>query len=69
MYVIQLESGWWRAVWPGDPGRTGNLNTAKRYTTMRGAKLALARARTYRKFVNAKIMTDTEAKAITFKGE
>ena len=59
MFIIELEKGVWRADWSGDPGRTLVKESAKKYTTESGAKIALGICRKYPwrdGFPNAKIL-------------
>ena len=51
MYVVELGTSpvpFYLAVWPGDPGRTFDLNMARMYRTRRGAAIALGMARRHR---------------------
>lgn len=54
-YIVRLESGCWIAPWKGDPGRTCVRDNAQRYATPAAAKRALAQARQYRPFADARI--------------
>ncbi len=54
-YIVELEPGVYLAPWPGDPGRTLVYEEAKRYSTRRGAAIALGKARKFRDFENAAI--------------
>ena len=56
MFVVELQSGLYLAPWSGDPGRTYDLNIARKYQTERGAKIALGIARKQRPFKNASIV-------------
>jgi len=59
MFIIELEKGVWRATWSGDPGRTLVKENAKKYTTERGAKMALRICQKYpwrNGYPNAKIL-------------
>jgi hypothetical protein len=65
-FVVRLSSApdLWLAVWPGDPGRTYVLRTARTYKTRRGAKGALTRARSSgRMFPQAEILELAAAEA------
>lgn len=52
-FVLELAPGLYRAVWAGDPGRTACVETARRYTSIRGVLRALAQARRWRSFPDA----------------
>lgn len=54
-YIVQLEPGCWIAPWSGDPGRTAMRENAQRFATPAAAKRALALARRYHPFANARI--------------
>lgn len=56
MFIVELEYGVWKAESRGDPGRTMVRARAKKYSSQRGAKIALSFARRYRPFANAKII-------------
>ena len=55
MPIVELEKDVWLAKWQGDPGRTLDIRSAKKFKTNKEAKLALLGARNYRPFVNAVI--------------
>jgi len=61
-YVVMLETtpAMYLGLWPGDPGRTYLLGAARRYSSVKGAKIALAMARKHRNFECAKIITVDE---------
>jgi hypothetical protein len=44
MYIVEIEDGVWLAPWEGDPGRTQIKERARRYATLKGAKIALGLA-------------------------
>jgi|GEM_PF-5359520 len=52
---IQNTPQMWLAVWNGDPGRTFCIENARVYATRKGARIALAHARTYRELNEATI--------------
>ena len=56
-FVVVLETGVWLAHWSGDPGRTTDLNNAKRFGSRVLADEALVAARTWRSFLRATIGT------------
>jgi hypothetical protein len=56
MFIVQLEIDAYLTNWSGDPGRTVQIKNAREYKTERGAKIALAKARRFRKFENAKVL-------------
>ncbi len=55
MFVVELEDGVWLAPWTGDPGRTLDQYSARKFVTIRWALSALKIARKFRAFPNAKI--------------
>ena len=55
-WIVEIEPEVWLAQWRGDPGRTLQLASAKRFRTLEAATLALAKARKYRQFLGAKIL-------------
>lgn len=57
-FVVELAPTIYIAEWSGDPGRTLVRKSARRYDTLRGARIALARARRYRAFPDARILVD-----------
>ena len=59
-YVVELQEGCWLLPGGGDPGRTLVFESAKRYNTEKGAKIALGIARRYRPFLNAKIRKEPD---------
>lgn len=56
-WVVELQPHvrMWVAPWSGDPGRTCVEANAKRFRTLPAAKAALARARRYSPFRDARI--------------
>lgn len=44
------------APWSGDPGRTRVIESARRYSSERGARIALGLARRISPFKNAKVI-------------
>jgi len=40
MWIVEIDEGVWLAPWQGDPGRTLVKESAKRYKTLHGAKVA-----------------------------
>lgn len=57
-YIVELEPGVYTAPWAGDPGRTCVLATSVRYKNISLATYALARARRWRQFRDAKIIEE-----------
>ena len=57
-FVVELQPGCWIAAWEGDPGRTLVLSSAQRFESEHLASIALADARQYRPFINARILED-----------
>ncbi len=57
-YIVELEPETWIADVPGDPGRTVVIDHAARFATKKLAAAALASARRYRAFGDAKILFD-----------
>lgn len=55
MPIIELEKGVYLAPWEGDPGRTLDIRTAKKFKTRKDAEFALMGARNWRPFRNAVI--------------
>lgn len=55
MPIVELEKGVWLAAWQGDPGRTLDMRSAKKFKTRKAAEFALIGARNYRPFANAVI--------------
>ena len=57
-FIVQLTSGvpMWIAPWSGDPGRTLDIDNAQKYKTLHEATIALAKARRYSQFREAKII-------------
>ena len=55
---VELEAGVWLTTGSGDPPRTLVEDYATVYMTRDKAEVALAKAREYRPFVNAKIIKD-----------
>jgi hypothetical protein len=53
--IVELEPGVYLAPWGGDPGRTIDTKTAKRFKTTNAANRGLRNARLYRPFCGAKI--------------
>lgn len=64
MYIVKLNPKCWLAPWSGDPGRTCVKKNARRYKTLRGARIALGLARQYRPFEGANICDSETGKAI-----
>jgi hypothetical protein len=56
-YIVELEKGVWIASWEGDPGRTLVEENARKFPSLRSAQNGLKRARVYRPFLKAKILT------------
>lgn len=56
-YLVEIEPGVWLANWQGDPGRTLLQSSARKYKSERAAKYAIARARRYSKFEEARVVT------------
>ena len=54
-FIVELEPGVWLLPGCGDPGRTLNKASARRYGRWQDAKCGLTHARKYRPFKNAKI--------------
>lgn len=50
LYIVKLEDGVWLAPWDGDPGRTLNEKSAKKFTTQAAAHKAIAKALRFREF-------------------
>jgi hypothetical protein len=69
MFQVQLEENCYIAPWPGDPGRTTERGLARTYKTLKGAQIALGKARRYRPFRNAKIVFDFYYKPIGIQGD
>lgn len=55
MPIVELEKGVYLAPWEGDPGRTLDIRTAKKFKTRKEAEFALMGARNWRPFRNAVI--------------
>ena len=55
MPIVELEKGVYLAPWEGDPGRTLDIRTAKKFKTRKDAEFALMGARNWRPFCNATI--------------
>lgn len=62
-YVVDLEGDCsvFIASWDGDPGRTCIIENATKYSTISSATYGLARARKWRPFLQARIITEQEA--------
>ncbi len=58
-WIVEIEPGVWLAQWRGDPGRTLQLANAKRFRSLESATHALAKARKYSDFLNARIIETT----------
>lgn len=41
MFIVEIDEGIWLAQWAGDPERTLVKENAKKYKTMRAARIAL----------------------------
>jgi len=41
IYIVEIDKGVWLAPWVGDPGRTLVKDSARKYTSLHGAKTAL----------------------------
>ena len=54
-YIVEIEEGLFLAKWSGDPGRTLIEKSARRYKDVSAATYALARARRFRDFPDARI--------------
>jgi hypothetical protein len=68
-YIVEIESGVYLAPWKGDPGRTLNLASAKVFTGIQRATLALARARGYSDFKDARLLEVCMPEAPSAEGE
>lgn len=55
-FIVALEPRCWIADWDGDPGRTMQEKSAKRFETREDAEAALDAARVFRRFVLAEIV-------------
>ena len=55
--IVELEPGVWLTEGDGDPPRTLRIENATRYPNMTAACKALTKARKYRPFKNATIMS------------
>ena len=55
-FSVELEKGVWTLDVFGDPGRTVCKYNADKFKTKQSAEKALAKARTFRPFVDAKII-------------
>lgn len=60
-FIVEIESGLWLAAIDGDPGRTCRIENARRYSSHKGAAIALGRARRYRPLRNAKVIPINES--------
>lgn len=58
-WIVELERETWIAPWPGDPGRTVVIRNARKFGSKRSAEIALMKARGFRPFQNAKIISAT----------
>ncbi len=56
VYIVVLEQGVYLAL-GGDPGRTTVPGSARRYSTRKGAGIALGMARRFRPFLDAYIVS------------
>ncbi len=56
MWIVELEDGVWLAAGLGDPGRTLRVKNARRYTSEKGAAVALGMARKWRPFARARVV-------------
>lgn len=54
---------WWIAPWTGDPGRTIIKEDAKRYSTLKGAKIAATRCRNKYKHIRTIDLVPIEVQA------
>ena len=54
-WTVELEPGVWVARCDGDPGRTLRSQNAKQFVSCRAAARALAAARKYRPFADARV--------------
>ena len=63
-YIVELQQTpfMWLAAWGGDPGRTMVKENAKRYRNLRAASKALADARWYSDFPDARLLKLTTVK-------
>ena len=62
-WVIEISPGVWLAPWLGDPGRTTVKNSARKFKTLHGARVALGVAK--RKYPDRFVVSDKiEAYAI-----
>lgn len=55
-WTVEVEPGVWLAPWEGDPGRTLVRQSAKKFISRDAAITALAAAREYRMFIQARIL-------------
>ncbi len=61
-WIVELERETWIAPWSGDPGRTVVMHNARKFGSKRAAELALRKARCFRQFKNATIISATSKK-------
>lgn len=55
-YIVEIQPGCWLAPWKGDPGRTLVLESARVFTTRRGAAIALGLAKRHRTLLDAQLV-------------
>ncbi|MCK4815114.1 hypothetical protein KA005_05030 [bacterium] len=79
-YIVELQPKTWLASWQGDPGRTLDINSARRFEKKSSAYRSLANALDKRDFSGPKVIPinvcpacngvcDAESKKCTFCGE
>lgn len=56
-YIVQLTDNSWIAPWEGDPGRTLRKRSAALFDTQQRAERALNKAREYRPFPEAQVIS------------
>lgn len=56
VYVVQLEPGVWLAPWTGDPGRSLEMASAKKFPSLASAHRAIANALQCRRFKSPTVL-------------
>ena len=56
-YIVEIEIGVWLASLDGDPGRTLDKSRATTFKTRKDAEMDLQKARLFKDFRDAKIIT------------
>lgn len=68
MWIVEIEEGVWLAPWEGDPGRTLNRDSARKYASERkalGALLRVLRSNPHRKMAAARVVPDADSDGTT----